>query len=309
MNLIVFFDQPEAGLGSLVGGKGSNLHVLSAAGFPVPPGFVVTAEAYDEFLRRADWLDKELAAFDFDHPDRLCTQCADLRERLSQIELPTPVQESLRAALGRLSRSDDDAFAVRSSSTFEDLAQAAFAGQHDTYLNIRGADPICQRVRDCFVSLWGDRAVAYRHHQGFSQREARMAVVVQRQIECEVAGVGFSIDPISGRFDRMLLNANYGLGESVVSGECEVDQFELDKETLAVSQRSIGHKERMVVPSKHRAAARRRADRIAAMSKMQRCHRIWPTCRAYPTSKWGRSADCSKRWSRTTAGRRISNGA
>ncbi|HEX3999831.1 MAG TPA: PEP/pyruvate-binding domain-containing protein [Pirellulales bacterium] len=253
MNLVVFFDQAEAGLGSLVGGKGSNLHVLSAAGFPVPPGFVVTAAAYDTFLRCADWLDKELATVDFDHPDRLCTQCAELRQRLSRIELPAPVRESLRAAVGRLDHADNDAFAVRSSSTFEDLAQASFAGQHDTYLNIRGADSICRRVRDCFVSLWGDRAVAYRHHQGFSQREARMAVVVQRQIECDVAGVGFSINPISGRFDRMLLNANYGLGESVVSGECEVDQFELEKETLAVSHRSIGHKEHMVMPAKPRA--------------------------------------------------------
>jgi phosphoenolpyruvate synthase/pyruvate phosphate dikinase len=253
MNLVVFFDQTEAGLGSLVGGKGSNLHVLSAAGFPVPPGFVVTAEAYEEFLKSAEWLDQELAAFDFDHPDHLCEQCTQLRARLSQIDLPATVGRALHAALARLSQAPDEAFAVRSSSTFEDLAQAAFAGQHDTYLNIRGADRIGERVRDCFVSLWGDRAVSYRHHQGFSQRDARMAVVVQRQIECEMAGVGFSVNPISGRFDRMLLNANYGLGESVVSGDCEVDQFELDKETLEVTERSIGHKERMVMPWKGEA--------------------------------------------------------
>ena len=266
MNLVVFFDQTEAGLGSLVGGKGCNLHMLSTAGFPVPPGFVVTAEAYDEFLESANgldgvncldgancngganWLDWELSALDFDHPDRLHDQCAQLRARLSRIDLPAAVRRAIHAAMARLSHVPGETFAVRSSSTFEDLAQAAFAGQHDTYLNIRGADHICERVRDCFVSLWGDRAVSYRHHQGFSQREARMAVVVQRQIECEVAGVGFSVNPISGRFDRMLLNANFGLGESVVSGDCEVDQFELEKETLKVVQRSIGHKERMVMP-------------------------------------------------------------
>ncbi len=138
---------------------------------------------------------------------------------------------------------------MRSSSTFEDLAQAAFAGQHDTYLNIRGADAICERIRDCFVSLWGDRAVLYRHHQGFTQRDARMAVVVQRQIACEVAGVGFSVNPVSGRLDRMVLEANYGLGESVVAGGCEVDHFELDKRTLEIVERSIGQKDAMLVPT------------------------------------------------------------
>jgi pyruvate,water dikinase len=138
---------------------------------------------------------------------------------------------------------------VRSSSTFEDLAQAAFAGQHDTYLNIRGVKEVCARVRDCFVSLWGDRAVLYRHHQGFTQREARMAVVVQQQVACDIAGVGFSINPVSGRIQRLVIDANYGLGESVVSGECEVDHFELDKKTLQIVERNIGHKEHMMAPT------------------------------------------------------------
>ena len=148
--------------------------------------------------------------------------------------LPETLRQAVRAGLQRLGAKEQDAFAVRSSSTFEDLAQAAFAGQHDTYLNIRGLDAIVERIRDCFVSLWGDRAVLYRHHQGFSQRKARMAVVVQRQIASEVAGVGFSINPVSGRLDLMVLEANYGLGESVVAGGCEVDHLELDKKTLQV---------------------------------------------------------------------------
>ena len=225
MNHVVFFDQPEAAIGSLVGGKGNNLLVLSAAGFPVPPGFVVTAAAYDAFLESVGWLEPELAAFDYERPDRLRDQCADLRARLSKIGLPPAVDHAIRAGVTRL---DGGATArlpcgpPRPSKTWR---QAAFAGQHDTYLNIRGANRIPERVRDCFVSLWEDRAVLYRHHQGFRQRDARMAVVVQRQIECEIAGVGFSVNPISGRVDRMLLNANFGLGESVVSGQCEVDQF------------------------------------------------------------------------------------
>jgi phosphohistidine swiveling domain-containing protein len=247
MNTVVFFDQADAGVVSLVGGKGSNLLALTAAGFPVPPGFIVTAEAYGQFLDAITGLEDALAAFVFDNADQLRDQCQRLRARLNQVPLPAAIQESIHAALARFE--PEAAFAVRSSSTFEDLAQAAFAGQHDTYLNIRGASAIVERVRDCFVSLWQDRAVAYRQRQGFSQKEARMAVVVQRQISCERAGVGFSIQPVSGRLDRMVIDANYGLGESVVAGECEVDHFELDKAALGIVERAIGHKEKMIVPT------------------------------------------------------------
>jgi len=252
MSLVVFFDQPEAGTVGQVGGKGANLMALTAAGFPVPPGFVVTAEGYAQFLLGADWLVAELSTFDYANPDHLRKQCVQVRERLRSVPLPTALQEAVKDALEKLNAKglpSDGALAIRSSSTFEDLAQAAFAGQHDTYLNIRRAAAILQRIRDCFISLWEDRAVLYRHHQGFSQREARMAAVVQRQIESEVAGVGFSIDPVSGRMDRIVIDANYGLGESVVAGECEVDHFTLDKRTLEVLSRDLGHKTVMVAPT------------------------------------------------------------
>jgi pyruvate,water dikinase len=249
MSLTVFFNQPEAGAPAVVGGKGSNLIALTAAGFPVPPGFVVTSRAYDLFLNQADWLSGELVTLDFERPDRLREQCTRLRERLSQAGLPVAVAEAIRQGLTRLGIVAADSVAVRSSSTFEDLAEAAFAGQHDTYLNIRGAEQVIKRVRDCFVSLWEDRAVLYRHHQGFSQREARMAAVIQRQIACDLAGVGFSIDPVSGRVDRLVIDANYGIGESVVAGECEVDHFELDKASLEPVRSVIGHKDRMIAPT------------------------------------------------------------
>src|SRR5262249_30480955 len=215
MNLIVSFDQTDAGLVSQVGGKGSNLIALTLAGFPVPPGFVVTAEAYQLFLGAIASLETELAGWAYDEHDKLRDQCAALRSRLAAQPLPAALQEAIRTALGRFG--SQQAFAVRSSSTFEDLAQAAFAGQHDTYLNVRGVDAVLQRVRDCFLSLWGDRAVLYRHHHGFSQTAARMAVVVQQQVACDRAGVGFSIEPVSGRLNRLVIDANYGLGESVVA--------------------------------------------------------------------------------------------
>lgn len=288
MSLMIFFDQADAGVASLVGGKGNNLIALTAAGFPVPPGFVVTAAAYQQFLTGVAGLERELAALDYQSPDRLREQCRLLRERLAQVPLPADVQLAIRGALGRFE--PNSAFAVRSSSTFEDLAQAAFAGQHDTYLNIRGEEAILQRVRDCFLSLWQDRAVLYRHHQGFSQTEARMAVVVQRQIACDRAGVGFSIDPVSGRMDRLVLDANYGLGESVVAGECAIDHFELNKQSLAVVDSVIGHKEKMIVATaagtEERPVAPELADKpcltepqiqaVATLLKKVEAHYGWP---------------------------------
>jgi rifampicin phosphotransferase len=249
MNLVVGFDQPEGASLSLVGGKGSNLVALTAAGFPVPPGFVVTSLAYRRFLEAIDWLDAALAALDYEQPARLRDQCVALRQRLAGHPLPADVAVAVRAAIDRLGPPREGPFAVRSSSTLEDLAQAAFAGQHDTYLNVVGVDAVLDRICDAFVSLWGDRAVLYRHHQGFAQQQARMAVVVQRQIACDRAGVGFSINPVTGRLDRLVIDANYGLGESVVSGEGEVDHFELDKSSLQVRAQTIGHKERCVVPA------------------------------------------------------------
>lgn len=216
-----------------------------------------------------------------------CAVNASNYARLAQHSLPVPVATAIGTALESLGV---DPVAVRSSSTFEDLAQAAFAGQHDTYLNIRGADEVVQRVRDCYLSLWGDRAVLYRHRQGFTQHDARMAVVVQRQIACDRAGVGFSVNPVTGRVDRMAIDANYGLGESVVAGECEVDHFELDKSTLAVIDQVIGHKTRMIVPTPDGVAETQvspdQADRacldesqlraVAELLKSVEAHYGWP---------------------------------
>jgi phosphohistidine swiveling domain-containing protein len=245
MKLIVHFEETHDGLVSKVGGKGANLIALTAAGFPVPGGFVVTADAYVLFLETVPWLESELGHLDFADPHRLHGQCEALQARLKQVSMPNPVQDAIHLALDKIGI--DEAYAVRSSSTFEDLSNAAFAGQHDTFLNVRGVSQIVEKTRDCFVSLWGDRAVLYRQRQGYSQKETRMAVVVQRQIACDVAGVGFSIHPVTGQLDRMTIDANFGLGESVVAGECEIDHFELDKSTLLVAAQTLGRKDRMLL--------------------------------------------------------------
>ena len=266
--LVVDFDRPEYGVTPLVGGKGRNLVALTAAGFPVPPGFVVTTEAYARFVTQAPWLRAAVAVLDFATPESLRVQCAAIRERLAVLPLPLEVEAATAAALARVDvgggRATPGAWAVRSSSSFEDLAQAAFAGAHDTYLNVMGASEVARRVRDCFVSLWGDRAVAYRHHQGFDQLAARMAVVVQAQVACEVAGVGFSIDPVAGRVDHIVIDANYGLGESVVSGEADVDHFVVDKRSLRLVDRRIGSKREAIVATASGTASQETTSDLAA---------------------------------------------
>ena len=240
---IAAFNEPEAETPECSGGKGASLAKLTRAGFPVPAGFIVTSHGYSEFIAGLPEVESIVAALPFGEPDKLVPATAALRQRLLEMPLPEILVAEVAAAL---KETGDGAYSVRSSSTLEDLAGVAFAGQHDTYLNCSGKAEICACIRDCFISLWQDRAVAYRHSRGFDPHEAKMAVVVQRMVQCEVAGVGFSVDPILGR-DAMLINANYGLGESVVGGTVEVDQFVIDRNSGNVVESFVAHKTVKVV--------------------------------------------------------------
>lgn len=240
MTYILGFEEPACASTERSGGKGANLARMTQAGFPVPPGFVITERAYRDFMAGDGDIAQDIAAFSTQDPGLLRQQSLALRERLIQRELPHELVVELRSHLA--AHGADQAFSVRSSSTMEDLAGAAFAGQHDTFLNCIGEEEILRRVRDCFLSLWMDRAIAYRREQGFDHRLAAMAVVVQKMIRCEVAGVGFSINPIKGDLGEMIIDANFGLGESVVSGEGEVDHWTLDKKTLIPRESHIALK-------------------------------------------------------------------
>jgi rifampicin phosphotransferase len=246
MNLTLKFTDPEACHAQFSGGKGANLALLIQRGFPVPVGFIVTAAAYREFIRNAETLRSRVAKFNYSAAATLQEQATQLRSEIESLPLPVALEDAIRAQLTIFP--ENQAFSVRSSSTFEDLASAAFAGQHDTYLNIHGTDAILERIRACFASLWQDRAIAYRQQLGFDQLQATMAVVVQTMIPSEISGVGFTVNPISGAIDEMLVNANFGLGESVVSGEGAIDQFVL---ALDGTQRSstIGEKTQRIVNS------------------------------------------------------------
>src|SRR5215207_4064726 len=239
-SMILEFTDPAAAEAAVSGGKGASLARLTQGGFAVPPGIIVPAAAYRAFLAAVPGMDALVSALRPEDAAELHARCAAIRETLVAAPPPPGLDAALRARLpallagGRVS--------VRSSATLEDLAGAAFAGQHDTYLNVEGVDGVLDAVRRCWASLWEDRAVRYRHERGFGLDAAAMAVVVQRMVRSEVAGVAFSMDPVSGDLDRIIVNAAWGLGETVVSGEGGVDQFALSKRTGEVLERVVAEK-------------------------------------------------------------------
>ncbi|REJ06489.1 phosphoenolpyruvate synthase [Microbacterium bovistercoris] len=202
---------------SVVGGKGANLGEMLRAGLPVPGGFVVTTEAYAQAAESVG-----LAARVRD------AEPSELRRMLAGAPIPQELRDAVADAYAKLG--PDVAVAVRSSATAEDLPGAAFAGQQDTYLNVVGVDDVLDAVRRCWASLWTDRAVSYRRERRVDPGGVRIAVVVQQLVDADVAGVMFSADPVSGRRDRIVVDAAAGLGEAVVSGMVTPEHYELDED-------------------------------------------------------------------------------
>jgi phosphohistidine swiveling domain-containing protein len=236
MALVVPLDRLEGSSLALVGGKALNLGILTAAGFRVPPGFVVTTLAYE--LAVGDRIDALLA----DLPTAVDRAAAAERVRASILAAPVPeeVRQGVLAAYRNLG--PDVAVAVRSSATAEDLAYASFAGQQDTYLNIIGGDAVVDAVRRCWASLWTDRAVDYRARNGIDQGSVRLAVVIQEMVQSAAAGVLFTADPVTGTRHHSVIDASPGLGEAVVSGAVNPDRFVVDSTSGEVLQRRIGDK-------------------------------------------------------------------
>jgi pyruvate,water dikinase len=235
---------------AFAGGKGANLGELTRAGFAVPPGFVVGAPAYALFVTRGGLRDRiaaHLAGVDVDDPGALQRAAEEVRAMVAREPVPEEVEHAIRAALSDLVGEGEAAVAVRSSATAEDTEAASFAGMNETYLNVRGADDVVEAVRRCWASLFGARTVFYRATRGFGQAEMDIAVVVQRQLDVDRAGVMFTIDPSTGASDRLVIEGAFGLGEAVVSGRVSPDRYVVDKRTLAVRAREIHPKTAEIV--------------------------------------------------------------
>ena len=216
---------PIAALGSgdlpIAGGKGANLGALTAAGFPVPNGFVVTTAAYDAAITAAGMNDLIAGGLSPDVADG-----QQLREAIRRLSLPADLRQAVveqYLALGA------GPVAVRSSATAEDLPGAAFAGQQDTFLDVAGEESVLEAVTACWASLWTDRALAYRRRQHIAATEVSIAVVVQRMVPADAAGVMFTANPLTGRRDEIVVDATAGLGEAVVSGTVTPEHYVLDR--------------------------------------------------------------------------------
>lgn len=231
---------------TVAGGKGSNLAELTRAGLPVPPGFVVTAQAYlaamDTAGIRKSLLDRALSAPP-DDPASLDAVSVELRESVLRAGMP---EETRRAIVDAYRALGDGRVAVRSSATMEDTAGFSFAGMNETYTNVEGEEALEGAVQRCWASLWGRRVVAYRAAQGITAEPA-IAVVVQRMVDSETSGVMFTADPAGGARDRMVIEAAFGLGEVVVSGQVEPDTYVVAKSGPSVLTARIGVKTHQIV--------------------------------------------------------------
>jgi pyruvate, water dikinase len=211
---------------SSAGGKGASLARMAGLGLPVPPGFAVPASALVAALPDGGAELRALLA-DAHARDALAAAASQARAIVAAVELPPALRDAIGAAYGELG--EDVAVAVRSSACAEDSDTASFAGQQETYLHVRGADAVAQRVRDCWASFFTERALFYRARKG-SLDDLGMAVVVQRMVDADVAGVLFTIDPTHRRRDRMVVEAVFGLGEAVVSGQVTPDHYVLARD-------------------------------------------------------------------------------
>ncbi len=236
--LTLFFDTISNTDLSKVGGKGANLGELTRAGFNVPSGFCVTTSAFSRFLAAANEdIYLRLANVPGDDLKKLRHVGGAVRAHLESVALPAEVEDAVVSAWSELGK--DHAYAVRSSATAEDLPYASFAGQQDSYLNVRGKEALLANVKACFISLFTDRAILYRVQNGFDHRQVALAVVVQRMVQPDVAGILFTADPISGRRDIASINASFGLGEALVSGLVSADLYQVNKQTKQIVKKQI----------------------------------------------------------------------
>jgi pyruvate,water dikinase len=235
------------------GGKGANLGELTAAGLPVPPGFVVGAPAYAAFCDAGGLrgrIEARLAGVDVEDTEALERAATEVRAEVEAEPLPDGLAAAIGDAYDELAGGDPRAaVAVRSSATAEDTESASFAGMNETILNVRGREAVLGAVRRCWSSLFGARTVYYRAKRGFGQADMDIAVVVQAQISSTRSGVMFTIDPASGAADRLIVEGAFGLGESVVSGSVSPDRYVVAKETLTTLRREVRRKELTIEPT------------------------------------------------------------
>lgn len=250
--LLVWFSEVDKKDIAQVGGKGANLGEMTKAGFPVPPGFIVTSHAYYEFLDAAglrDVIRDTLVPLDVNNSKELEKAAATIQKRIIRAAFPKELgQEIIRAYLtlgnGVLKHA---LVAVRSSATAEDLPGASFAGQQSTFLNVQGEANVVEKVKEAWASLFTARAIFYRATNNFDHFKVGIAVPVQKMVQSEASGILFTIDPVTNNKDHIIIEAIVGLGEMIVQGAVTPDHYIVDKKTLTILGKTLGEQEKMMV--------------------------------------------------------------
>jgi pyruvate,water dikinase len=248
--LVLWFEDVRNVDVSIVGGKNASLGEMINSGLPVPPGFAVTAFSYERYIQEEKIAEqiykiiKETVTNPND-PKQYDVASKKIRELIEKTDMPKDMENAIRTAYKELNKRlelKDTFVAVRSSATAEDLPDASFAGQQETYLNVKGADDLIDKVRKCWSSLFTPRAIFYRNEKGFPHEKVFISVGVQKMVNSGCAGVMFTINPVTGNRDEIVIEGNYGLGETVVSGVVNPDDFVVDKATTTIKERRISRK-------------------------------------------------------------------
>ena len=256
---IEFFDGGGSPQLERLGGKCASLVSMTAAGMPVPPGFAVTTDLFDAFIDEAGIRDdirdllSRIDAQDVAHVEQVAQQ---IRDEICSRPVPAELrQQTIDAYESLQARFERPApVAVRSSATAEDLPDASFAGQQDTYLWLNGRDAVLEHIRKCWASLYTARAILYRLKNNIPEADLSMAVAVQKMVNSETSGVAITMDPATGDRSKITIDASYGVGEMVVSGQVTPDNLQLDKVTLSVVHEHIGDNHAELIPDAESAS-------------------------------------------------------
>jgi len=249
-NPILWFEELRKEDVPIVGGKCANLGEMLQAGIPVPPGFAITAQAYEKFITETGIAKKiykiiEKTVTDINDPHQHEKASKEIRQLIESTPMLPQIEKAIKNAyneLGKRTKSSQIFVAVRSSATAEDLPDASFAGQQETYLNVKGAKELVEKTVRCWSSLFTPRAIFYRAQKGFEHEQVLISVGVQKMVDAKVAGVTFTINPVTGEPNQIVIESTWGLGESVVSGAITPDNYITDKNTLEIISKKIAKK-------------------------------------------------------------------
>jgi pyruvate,water dikinase len=249
-DLVLWFEKLRKTDIPSVGGKNANLGEMTSAGIPVPPGFAITAYSYKKFIEETGIAQKiyeiiDETVKDKNDPAQYEVASKKIRELIESTSMPKEIENAIKNAYEELNRKlniKDVFVAVRSSATAEDLADASFAGQQETFLNIRGVKAVLQNTVKCWSSLFTPRAIFYRNEKGFAHEKVFISVGVQKMVNSRAAGVMFTLNPVTGDQDQIVIEGNYGLGEAVVSGSVTPDDFVVSKQSMKIIERRLAKK-------------------------------------------------------------------